>query len=184
MSFLTHFLTLEFRVSHVNLQLIAFGNRGDTCNAEYVEDEQAAVGRLSSMSLMAAVTASGKPPVSILLVCLFFSFVVAVSLQDDIQRAFVKEVERVARDPIYWVRREASFAVGALAKVVSEEIINTSLVGFLNIYHHGSIQIRFVSCQYLFRYDGIECGTFGMPHYSRFPPFFRAFLLQSAAHSP
>jgi hypothetical protein len=54
---------------------------------------------------------------------------VAVSLQDDIQRTFVKEVERVARDPIYWVRREASFAVGALAKVVPEDII-ISLVGF------------------------------------------------------
>jgi serine/threonine-protein phosphatase 4 regulatory subunit 1 len=52
-----------------------------------------------------------------------------VSLQDDIQRTFVKEVERVARDPIYWVRREASFAVGALAKVVPEDII-ISLVGF------------------------------------------------------
>jgi serine/threonine-protein phosphatase 4 regulatory subunit 1 len=55
---------------------------------------------------------------------------VAVSLQDDIQRTFVKEVERVARDPVYWVRREASFAVGALAKVVPEEVINISLVGF------------------------------------------------------
>lgn len=55
-----------------------------------------------------------------------------MSLQDDIQRAFVKEVERVARDPIYWVRREASFAVGALAKVVPEDVI-ISLVGFFEI---------------------------------------------------
>lgn len=53
-----------------------------------------------------------------------------MSLQDDIQRAFVKEVERVARDPIYWVRREASFAVGALAKVVPEEVISSSLVSY------------------------------------------------------
>lgn len=57
------------------------------------------------------------------------SELVAVSLQDDIQRTFVKEVERVARDPIYWVRREASFAVGALAKVVPEDVIIISLVG-------------------------------------------------------
>lgn len=53
-----------------------------------------------------------------------------MSLQDDIQLAFVKEVERVAHDPIYWVRREASFAVGALAKVVPEDVIIVSLVGF------------------------------------------------------
>ena len=58
---------------------------------------------------------------------------VEVSLQDDIQRTFVKEVERVARDPVYWVRREASFAVGALAKVVPEEVINISLVGLFEI---------------------------------------------------
>jgi hypothetical protein len=40
----------------------------------------------------------------------------------------VKEVERVARDPVYWVRREASFALGALAKVVPQEIVICSLV--------------------------------------------------------
>ncbi|KAF8797930.1 ARM repeat-containing protein [Phlegmacium glaucopus] len=91
--------------------LIGFGNRDDDIydDGEYIEDEQAAVGRLSSMSLMAAVTAS-------------------VTLQDDIQHTFVKEVERVAHDPIYWVRREASFALGALAKIVPEEIINISLL--------------------------------------------------------
>ena len=53
---------LESRVSLVNLQLIGFGNRDDTYEGELIEDEQAAVGRLSSMSLMAAVTASGKTP--------------------------------------------------------------------------------------------------------------------------
>ena len=42
--------------------------------------------------------------------------------------AFVAEVERVGRDPVYWVRREASFAVGALAKVVPEEVVLLSLV--------------------------------------------------------
>ncbi|KAF9483896.1 ARM repeat-containing protein, partial [Pholiota conissans] len=72
-------------------------------------DEQAAVGRLSSMSLMAAVTASG-------------------TLGDETQRAFVKELERVGRDPVYWVRREASFALGALAKVVPEEVVHNSLL--------------------------------------------------------
>lgn len=71
--------------------------------------EQAAVGRLSSMSLIAAVVAGGTPRV-------------------DTQRAFVREVERVGRDPIHWVRREASFALGALAKVVPHELIIGSLL--------------------------------------------------------
>lgn len=37
-------------------------------------------------------------------------------------------MERVGRDPVYWVRREASFAVGALAKVVPQEVVQMSLV--------------------------------------------------------
>lgn len=40
----------------------------------------------------------------------------------------MKEVERVGRDPVYWVRREASFALGALAKVVPPEVVLCSLV--------------------------------------------------------
>ncbi|KAI9065105.1 ARM repeat-containing protein [Trametes sanguinea] len=72
-------------------------------------NEEAAMGRLSSMSLMAAVTASG-------------------SIGEETKAAFVAEVERVGRDPIYWVRREASFAVGALAKVVPVEVVSSSLL--------------------------------------------------------
>jgi serine/threonine-protein phosphatase 4 regulatory subunit 1 len=71
--------------------------------------EQAAMGRLSSMSLIAAVTASGP-------------------LEEDVQATFVQEVERIGRDSVYWVRREASFAVGALAKVVPAEVVQMSLV--------------------------------------------------------
>jgi hypothetical protein len=41
---------------------------------------------------------------------------------------FVREVERVGRDPVYWVRKEASYALGALAKVVPKEIVIMSLV--------------------------------------------------------
>ncbi|KAI0934203.1 hypothetical protein AcV5_006128 [Taiwanofungus camphoratus] len=81
------------------------GERG----AEGNLSEEAAVGRLSSMSLMAAVTASG-------------------SIGDDTKAAFVAEVERVGRDPVYWVRREATFAVGALAKVVPGEVVMSSLL--------------------------------------------------------
>ena len=72
-----------------------------------------------------------------------------MSLQDDMQRAFVKEVERVARDPIYWVRREASFAVGALAKVVPEDII-ISLVGFRNYFDRAHFQIRLLAANFSF----------------------------------
>jgi hypothetical protein len=43
--------------------------------------------------------------------------------------AFMKEVERVAKDPIYWVRREASYTLGALAKVIPVEIVVSLLVG-------------------------------------------------------
>jgi serine/threonine-protein phosphatase 4 regulatory subunit 1 len=97
----------------------------DIENLEGEGDEQAAVGRLSSMSLMAAVTAS-------------------VPLEEETQTAFVKEVERVGKDPVYWVRREASFALGALAKIVPQEVVVCSLVcpqalilvqqGFLTFY--------------------------------------------------
>lgn len=83
-----------------------------TCDNAYdhddYEDQKAAVGRLSSMSLMAAVAASG-------------------TLDEETKQAFVKEVERVAKDPVPWVRTEASFALGALAKVVPEEVVQCSL---------------------------------------------------------
>lgn len=49
-------------------------------------------------------------------------------LDEETKDSFVKEVERVAKDPVYWVRREASFALGALAKVVREEVVHMSLV--------------------------------------------------------
>ena len=56
------------------------------------------------------------------------SFLIAGSIGEETKRAFVAEVERVGRDPVYWGRREASFAVGALAKVVPVEVVTSSLV--------------------------------------------------------
>ncbi|TFK42686.1 armadillo-type protein [Crucibulum laeve] len=97
-----------------------YGYRGNTYESEEGEDEQAAVGRLSSMSLMAAVTASG-------------------SLGEETKHAFVKEVERVGRDPVYWVRREASFALGALAKVVPEEVVICSLLPLFDTLRWDSV---------------------------------------------
>ncbi|KAJ7109269.1 armadillo-type protein [Mycena epipterygia] len=73
------------------------------------DGDQASVGRLSSMSLMAAVAANG-------------------CLDENTKHAFVKEIERVGHDPVYWVRREASYALGALAKVVPDEVVVCSLI--------------------------------------------------------
>ena len=51
------------------------------------------------------------------------------SLDKESQWAFVKEIERVGRDTAYfYVRREASLALGALAKVVADELVAYSLV--------------------------------------------------------
>ncbi|KAK0210646.1 armadillo-type protein [Desarmillaria ectypa] len=85
--------------------------RGDDCNKES-QEEQNAVKRLTSMSLMATVTSTGY-------------------VDEQAQTAFVKEVERVVMDPIYWVRRESSFVLGALAKVVPDEVVHTSLLPLL-----------------------------------------------------
>lgn len=95
--------------------------------------DQAAVGRLSSMSLMAAVTASGASTSCFLDLFLHLHqltplFDTVGSLDEETKRAFAKEVERAGRDSVYWVRREASYALGALAKVVPQEIVICSLV--------------------------------------------------------
>jgi hypothetical protein len=50
------------------------------------------------------------------------------SLAEDTKLTFVKEVQRIGQDPVFWVRREASYALGALAKVVPVEIVVSSLV--------------------------------------------------------
>ncbi|KZT26298.1 ARM repeat-containing protein [Neolentinus lepideus HHB14362 ss-1] len=76
--------------------------------------EQAAIGKVSSMSLMAALSAT-------------------CTLQENVQTVFVREVERVGRDPTYWVRREATFALGALAKVVPLEIVMSSLLPLFEV---------------------------------------------------
>ncbi|KAF8654189.1 hypothetical protein AX16_003718 [Volvariella volvacea WC 439] len=87
------------------------GLRGERVEERDLDEEveQAAVGKYSSMSLMAAVTASG-------------------TLEEDVKEAFVKEVQRVSKDPVTWVRQEAAYALGALAKVVPEELVQYSLL--------------------------------------------------------
>jgi serine/threonine-protein phosphatase 4 regulatory subunit 1 len=41
--------------------------------------------------------------------------------------SFVTEVQRVGKDDVYFVRQEAAFALGALAKIVPEEVVFCSL---------------------------------------------------------
>ncbi|KAJ6496574.1 armadillo-type protein [Mycena vitilis] len=98
--------------SRHDLPSSASSNATDDHRADGTDDgegDQASVGRLSSMSLMAAVTANG-------------------CLDDSTKYAFVREIERVSHDPVYWVRREASYALGALAKVVPQEVVVLSLI--------------------------------------------------------
>ncbi|KAG8740185.1 hypothetical protein FRC10_004624 [Ceratobasidium sp. 414] len=61
--------------------------------------EEAAIGRVASMSLIAAVTSSGV-------------------VDEEIYTLFVEEVMHVSADPVYWVRSETSYALGTLAKVL------------------------------------------------------------------
>jgi serine/threonine-protein phosphatase 4 regulatory subunit 1 len=49
------------------------------------------------------------------------------SLSDETKRSFVVELERIARDQVWFVRSEAAFALGALAKVVPKEVVLASL---------------------------------------------------------
>jgi serine/threonine-protein phosphatase 4 regulatory subunit 1 len=60
------------------------------------------------------------------------------SLNDETKLSFVTELERIARDQVWFVRSEAAFALGALAKVVPEEVVLSSLA---------SIQITILSRQ-------------------------------------
>ncbi|KAJ3839825.1 armadillo-type protein [Lentinula raphanica] len=108
-----NFLLQQDRNAHGELRLSP-SNISDVPSYEASEmDEgecdQAAIGRLSSMSLMAAVAASGY-------------------LDNEYTNAFVSEIERVSQDTVFWVRREACFALGALAKVVPEEMVQLILM--------------------------------------------------------
>ena len=65
--------------------------------------------------------------------CVSDVYILTGHLDQEYQSAFVKEIERAGHDQIYWVRREATFALGALAKVVPEELLYASLVSVLSI---------------------------------------------------
>ncbi|CAE6384461.1 unnamed protein product [Rhizoctonia solani] len=83
----------------------------------YIDDgaaaEEAAIGRVASMSLVAAVTSSGV-------------------VDDEIYTLFVDEVLRVSADPVYWVRSETSYALGTLAKTVPEDLVESCLLPILD----------------------------------------------------
>jgi serine/threonine-protein phosphatase 4 regulatory subunit 1 len=48
-------------------------------------------------------------------------------LDDDTKLLFVDELKRVGNDPVHLVRQEAAYVLGALAKVVPEEVLLCSL---------------------------------------------------------
>ena len=82
---------------------------GESMFEDYDAGEEATLGRVASMSLVAAVTANGLA-------------------NSETQKIFIEELKRIGRDSVYWVRREAAFALGALAKVVPFEVVLSTLV--------------------------------------------------------
>lgn len=119
------------------------------------------------MSLMAAVTASGESAILVLYFCLNRWQGI---LSKETQLAFVEEVGRVGRDNVYWVRREASFALGALAKVVPEEVVINSLV--CPFFEGPHTHLNYIlSYLFLMPYGGMEFGTFGIQRSLHFRPF-------------
>ncbi|KAH7341419.1 armadillo-type protein [Rhizoctonia solani] len=93
------------------------GHEGEAWGDDaYIDDgaaaEEAAIGRVASMSLVAAVVSNGV-------------------VDDEIYMLFVDEVLRVSADPVYWVRSETSYALGTLAKSVAEETVETCLLPIL-----------------------------------------------------
>jgi serine/threonine-protein phosphatase 4 regulatory subunit 1 len=84
--------------------------------------------------------------------------------------AFVKEVERVAGDPIYWVRREASYTLGALAKVIPAEIVVSSLVSVhLAEYAHQEYLTFPYSCPYSRICVETKSGMYDTPRSLHYP---------------
>ncbi|KZV88319.1 ARM repeat-containing protein [Exidia glandulosa HHB12029] len=86
-----------------------------------ISSDDAAIGRLTSMGLIATITANATAP-----------------LADEIRTVFVEEVSQLRDDPEFWVRREATFALGALAKVVPVEILVAHLLPLFQRWLHDS----------------------------------------------
>lgn len=134
--------------------------------------EQAAVGRLSSMSLIAAVAAGGMSYTRHFIYSPSTIICRLGSLRLDAQRAFVREVERAGRDPVHWVRREASFALGALVKVIPEELVVSALVRVVYVPILVNASKIFLSFRYSKRYAKIRSGTFVILPYLHCQPYF------------
>ncbi|KAF9053580.1 ARM repeat-containing protein [Hymenopellis radicata] len=75
-------------------------------------EEQAAVKRMASISLMAIATSEG-------------------CIEPSSQITLIQPIERFSADPVPWVRRESSFAISALAKTVPDELVHMSLLPLL-----------------------------------------------------
>jgi hypothetical protein len=77
--------------------------------------------------------------------------------------SFVNEVEKVGKDPVYFVRREATFVLGALAKVVPDELVLGSLASELLSRMGSALNLEFsYLCLRIFAMT--PCGMFGTRH--------------------
>jgi serine/threonine-protein phosphatase 4 regulatory subunit 1 len=91
------------------------------------EMDRQVAGRVACMSLIAAVAAKGEYlPCWIVDRSLMYGFTGVAS--EEAKVVFKDEAVRLAQDSVHWVRREAAYALGALAKVVPENTIVSSLV--------------------------------------------------------
>ncbi|KAG8686722.1 hypothetical protein FRC09_013953, partial [Ceratobasidium sp. 395] len=101
----------------------------------YIDDgaaaEEAAIGRVASMSLISAVTSNGISPPFIAFLDVGLMVLGLGVVDEEIYTLFVEEVTRVSGDPVYWVRSETSYALGTLAKAVGEGSVESYLLPIL-----------------------------------------------------
>lgn len=99
-------------------------------------DEQATNGRWSTMRLVAAIATNGKLNTYYPLSFVSLNVVISRAGTSDLETEIylIRDVNRSVKDPVYWVRREAAFAIGALARVVPIEYVINDLVRSI----HGS----------------------------------------------
>ncbi|KAH8833851.1 armadillo-type protein [Flagelloscypha sp. PMI_526] len=99
---------------HVEISPSTPQSDGGHSNPSQPDEEQAAMGRLTSMSLIAGIAASG-------------------SFTEATKMIFITEVVRVSQDCNTAVRGESCYAIGALAKVVPAAIVTSKLLPVLTV---------------------------------------------------
>ncbi|CAG8527900.1 8720_t:CDS:10 [Ambispora gerdemannii] len=90
-------------------------NDDQSINGVAGSEEEAELGRMTMMSLISALASIVGPERS--------------------TRLFIPEIDKLAEEPVFYVRKEAAMAVGGLASIVPLDVITTKL---LPIYDHFS----------------------------------------------